>query len=878
VVTGTQAPSCVSTTRIGTRDTLATSSWGAGCLGNVRFAHRARLLLAAIVSVLVFAIGAAPASAERPYETQLTGTPTGGGGSEVPFTQPWGVTVDGADNVWVSDIQAGFVDKFNPSNVFVAQGNGEQGGEKKWTGAFTRGVAYSDAAEKLFVSDSNQDDVWVTNSDGTLESDIKGEGATWGTGCCFIYVAADNSLGGTAGDVYVTSSGGGETLPAVTRIVSTGAAANFSGIAAYITGNQITGTPEGAFEKPWGATIDSSGNLYVVDQGKNVVDEFGSNGEFIQTFSELTGTADAVAVDPTNGNVLVATESHVVDELSPSGELLSELDGTKTPAGSLGEALGVAVNSLGDLYVSDGANHVVDVFGPAGPPPPKFPLTVEVTGSGVGSVTSSPAGINCGATCSHKYIEGKTVTLTAAPSSKSAFGGWSGGGCSGTGTCEVTLTVATTVKAEFVALPQKVLNVEVNNPSGGSVSSTPGGIECGATCSAEFNEGSTVTLAPAAASGFKFVGWSGCTSESGEDCEVELGAEETVKVTFEPLPKFALNVVEEGTGDGTITSVPSGINCGPGGAGTCSSEFTETETIVLSATPASGSDFVKWSGCTSELEGRCEVTITAEVDVTAEFSQRAPVVNTASAAAVTSTTAVLAGRINALGSATSACRFLYGTTTAYGSEATCEPGSIAGTTAQQVTASLSSLAPDATYHFKLIAVNAGGEAGGNDSSFQTGKSSKELAEEAAAQKHQEEEAVPRGNREAEETERIAQSKLENEAATKRMQEMEVVLKRALAEEATVKQAEEPISVKLLSVEVGTSGLRLTIRLGTAATVKVSGPGLRTTRKRLAAGSRQIRVFFTASGRHARARGRKVKVTIRLSAGGKVTSLSRSVKL
>lgn len=54
-------------------------------------------------------------------------------------------------------------------------------------------------------------------------------------------------------------------------------------------------------------------------------------------------------------------------------------------------------------------------------------LNVEKTGDGTGTVTSTPAGINCGTDCTQDYAEGTSVTLLAAPSADgSAFAGWSG--------------------------------------------------------------------------------------------------------------------------------------------------------------------------------------------------------------------------------------------------------------------------------------------------------------------------------------------------------------------------------------------------------------------------------------------------------------------
>jgi len=76
-------------------------------------------------------------------------------------------------------------------------------------------------------------------------------------------------------------------------------------------------------------------------------------------------------------------------------------------------------------------------------------LKVSKAGNGAGSVSSSPAGIDCGTTCSYSYPAGKTVTLTATASSGSSFGGWAGGGCSGTAPCTLVGNSLTSVTATF---------------------------------------------------------------------------------------------------------------------------------------------------------------------------------------------------------------------------------------------------------------------------------------------------------------------------------------------------------------------------------------------------------------------------------------------
>lgn len=77
-------------------------------------------------------------------------------------------------------------------------------------------------------------------------------------------------------------------------------------------------------------------------------------------------------------------------------------------------------------------------------------LRVTRTGTARGRVTSAPSGIDCGTDCTEAYTSGTTVTLTATPEAGEEFAGWSGGGCTGTGPCTVTVVASVTVSARFV--------------------------------------------------------------------------------------------------------------------------------------------------------------------------------------------------------------------------------------------------------------------------------------------------------------------------------------------------------------------------------------------------------------------------------------------
>jgi len=81
-----------------------------------------------------------------------------------------------------------------------------------------------------------------------------------------------------------------------------------------------------------------------------------------------------------------------------------------------------------------------------------FTLSVGKTDLGVGTVTSSPAGINCGSNCSASYLSGNTVVLTATPGLLSGFGGWSGCDSVSGNICTVKVKSARSVTADFKLL------------------------------------------------------------------------------------------------------------------------------------------------------------------------------------------------------------------------------------------------------------------------------------------------------------------------------------------------------------------------------------------------------------------------------------------
>jgi hypothetical protein len=162
----------------------------------------------------------------------------------------------------------------------------------------------------------------------------------------------------------------------------------------------------------------------------------------------------------------------------------------------------------------------------------QYTLTVSKSGTGTGTVTSSPSGIYCGSDCSGSYNQGASVTLTATPASGSIFGGWSGGECSGTGSCSITMNSNQTITATFNQQPQHTLTVTKSGTGSGTVTSSPAGINCGDDCSESYSKVQKVKLTAKADASSTFAGWSGGGCSGTKTCTVTVDAPVTVTADF----------------------------------------------------------------------------------------------------------------------------------------------------------------------------------------------------------------------------------------------------------------------------------------------------------------------------------------------------------
>jgi uncharacterized repeat protein (TIGR01451 family) len=433
--------------------------------------HGALLLAAVLVALL--ALAAAPVLAKSTHE--YTGVSFGPGGPGVgSFGDPQALAVDSAGNVYVYDNAAGgSVYKFN------AAGQPESFSASKTNVIGGVGHAGFPAVDELAVSaaGATKGDLYVANDSavgiyssqtgeklGELNSGVQTSGGPWANPCG---VAVDPK-----GDVYVGLETGGH----VNRYAPAGAVAE---------NKDYTSSLNGLPGESCNLAADAEENVYVTTWEHGPVTRYApiEFGALTATGTEVDKTGSTIAVDP-NGNDLYIDEQTQFAEYDLTAEPPSLLatSGAAGSPGALSGSFGIAANSSsGQVYAAQG-NGTVEIFGPL-VTLVEHTLTVTNEGStGTGTVTSSPVGIDCGATCSAQFVQNTTATLTATPGPHSKFTGWSGpdaGSCGTASTCEVPIgTSNRAVTATFAfGTARWSLALTHHNAYGAQRSSCPGGHE-----------------------------------------------------------------------------------------------------------------------------------------------------------------------------------------------------------------------------------------------------------------------------------------------------------------------------------------------------------------------------------------------------------------
>jgi hypothetical protein len=186
------------------------------------------------------------------------------------------------------------------------------------------------------------------------------------------------------------------------------------------------------------------------------------------------------------------------------------------------------------------------------------------------------------------------MKLTAIPSSNYLFNGWSGDLSGMKNPDTLMMNANKSVTANFVkAGPFKI---NVTTVGSGTVALNPP--------DSVYYGGTIVTLTATAATGFKFIGWSGDLTGTTNPAQLMITANRNITATFKAIYDLTVDTL----GLGAVALNP------PGGT------YVVGTVVTLTASPEPGHQFVEWSGDLTGAMNPATITINAAKHVTATFT------------------------------------------------------------------------------------------------------------------------------------------------------------------------------------------------------------------------------------------------------------------
>lgn len=165
-----------------------------------------------------------------------------------------------------------------------------------------------------------------------------------------------------------------------------------------------------------------------------------------------------------------------------------------------------------------------------------------------------------------------------------------------------------------IAMEPARLTVTIGGTGAGRVEmTTPNKLEVASGKPIDLRPGSLVTLNPHAATGSKFVGWSGGACTGAAPCSFTMKDAVALRATFDVLPLRTLTVNRIGTGQGAVTAgQPYALNGSK-------ASVPEGSVVTLTATAPTGQAFRGWSGDCAGTTLTCTVAMSADRNVNAQF-------------------------------------------------------------------------------------------------------------------------------------------------------------------------------------------------------------------------------------------------------------------
>ncbi len=232
----------------------------------------------------------------------------------------------------------------------------------------------------------------------------------------------------------------------------------------------------------------------------------------------------------------------------------------------------------------------------------RFTLTTSVSPQFGGVIGISPEHSD------NIYLSKSVVQLTAYPGGGKAFAGWSNDASGMSNPLNLVMDGNKNVTAVFTNIPvesQFVLTTNVTPSGSGSIELSPDNAD------GKYDSNTVVQLTAVPGSGKKFSGWSGAVTGTNNPINVTMTAAKSVTATFTDIPvgpTVTLTTNVSPAGSGSITVDPPGTS------------FSSNAVVTLTAVPASGKIFVRWTGASTATTNPISLTLSGNKSITAVFT------------------------------------------------------------------------------------------------------------------------------------------------------------------------------------------------------------------------------------------------------------------
>lgn len=332
----------------------------------------------------------------------------------------------------------------------------------------------------------------------------------------------------------------------------------------------LTAVPAQGFKfNTWGGDLSGTENpkTLVMNATKNVVANFVTDVQYTVT----TNVAGAGQVTKSPEKATYSAGEQVTLTATPNlGNVFSNWSGNATGAEN---PLVVTVNS--NLNITGNFASAPD-------------RTLALTIDGNGTVDLEPDGPT--------YLHGQEVELSAVPGPNGNFIGWSGAATGKDNPLSIIMDADKAITATFKDNVHTLTLVP--SPEGtGTITRNP--------VKDAYYDGETVLLTPNPASGYQFAGWDGDLTGTAVPGELVMTQNSTVTANFIPAGNFTVQISINGSG--SVGMDPPGGTYGYGAE------------IELTAIPASGNEFVGWTGDLTGMENPATIVVTKNMVIAANF-------------------------------------------------------------------------------------------------------------------------------------------------------------------------------------------------------------------------------------------------------------------